>query len=785
MPVDGFFGVVDATEERTVMKAATRADDVWFGSRGWMGRVAGTLAGFGLALGLGIGGVGLLACSNGGGDNGANNGSGGGSGAAQGGSGNAVVNLPQIVVDPGSVSVNLGIPTGQEQTYSFTVKNTGSADLEIYEVRLDYQVPAEAQDDPDEPAFRLTAVVGCYADGDCPDTLTPPDGSAVLDTHDAPLVVGADSAGRPGEAYQFLQVQVTFRRPATTADRQVSVTISSNADNAPTLQVPFNLGAVAAAMSIAPSIVDFQQVQAGETKKRQIGINNVGSDVLKIYKFEFVGSDYFRLGFEDTDLADHCPSEGCAPGGEIGFSPALEIAPGQSMVLDVFFAPQDGSPASATLTVFSNDPQTADTGVEVTIQGNTSGPCIQLNPDHIEFGGRPVGTPSKRKLQILSCGNEPLVITGFDWAEGSSAAFTINTATLPGFEDGSMPSVENPLIIPVNAKVELEVRYIPEQPSPKGDDGQPIPDEATLLVHNNSFDGQAEVSLTGVGLNSDCPVPVINIVEGEEVIPQTELHLYGEQSFSPNGDIVEWTWSVKQPVGSASVFQPNAKQPNVTFTANVAGTYVFFLEVRDSAGKVSCQPAQKKVVVIPEDALHVELLWDTPSDPDQTDEGPYAGSDLDLHFLHEFAAGPDLDGDGEPDGWFDTPFDCFWFNPNPDWGSLDPNIDDNPRLDRDDTDGAGPENLNLSVPETDRRYRVGVHYWNAHGFGESFATVRIYVYGQLVWERSDVKLQESDMWCVADILHWPTVEIQECRDAFGNLKITPNYTNPFFNPNGG
>ena len=40
-------------------------------------------------------------------------------------------------------------------------------------------------------------------------------------------------------------------------------------------------------------------------------------------------------------------------------------------------------------------------------------------------------------------------------------------------------------------------------------------------------------------------------------------------------------------------------------------------------------------------------------------------------------------------------FDCFWFNAHPNWGSFDPSVDDDPGLDRDDTDGAGPENLFL------------------------------------------------------------------------------------------
>lgn len=70
------------------------------------------------------------------------------------------------------------------------------------------------------------------------------------------------------------------------------------------------------------------------------------------------------------------------------------------------------------------------------------------------------------------------------------------------------------------------------------------------------------------------------------------------------------------------------------------------------------------VVVVPEEAVHIELIWDTPGDADQTDEGPVAGADMDLHLAHPLASGADLDCDGKPDPWFDTNFDCFGLTAN-------------------------------------------------------------------------------------------------------------------------
>ena len=208
----------------------------------------------------------------------------------------------------------------------------------------------------------------------------------------------------------------------------------------------------------------------------------------------------------------------------------------------------------------------------------------------------------------------------------------------------------------------------------------------------------------------------------------------------------------------------------------MAGQYLFKLTVYDDNNTPSCTADEAELVVIPDESIHIELTWNTPNDPDQTDVGPDAGADLDLHFVHPFASGPDVDGDGEADGWFDQPFDCFWFNPSPQWASFDPAIDDDPGLDRDDTDGAGPENLNLNIPEHDKTYKVGVHYWADHGYGTSYASLYVYIYSELVYSVEDVALENYDMW-EALTIDWPSAEVNPIGDG---QQIIPEYINPFF-----
>ena len=272
-----------------------------------------------------------------------------------------------------------------------------------------------------------------------------------------------------------------------------------------------------------------------------------------------------------------------------------------------------------------------------------------------------------------------------------------------------------------------------------------------------------------------CPTAVILFKEGEEVIPQTMLHLEGDKSLASNGGkIAKYQWTVTQPAGSNQKFVPSDTYANPTFQANAAGEYIFCLDVWDDLGLKSCQPACKTLMVLPSDAIHVELLWDTPADPDQTDG---TGADLDLHFTHPLATGPDLDCDGKGDPWFNNPFDCFWFNPNPNWASMNPSAEDDPNLDLDDTDGAGPENLNLAKPEGTAaapvKYSGGVHYWNDYGFGVSYATVSVYVQGSLALQINKVKMEPADMWYVGT-LNWPNQLTGDVLPVFTTCKESGN-----------
>jgi len=280
---------------------------------------------------------------------------------------------------------------------------------------------------------------------------------------------------------------------------------------------------------------------------------------------------------------------------------------------------------------------------------------------------------------------------------------------------------------------------------------------------------QAGACIDGTGA---CPTAAITVTEGDEVIPGTILHLSAASSIAAVGTVARWEWSVTQQSTATTRFLPSNTAQNVTFEVGLVGEYIFQLKVWDSNGQVSCDVATFHVQVTSDSAIHVELSWDTPADADQTDTGfnlfgESVGSDLDLHFLHPNANTQ----------YFHSTYDCNWLNINPNWGSSGPL--DNPKLIRDDTDGAGPEILLFEVPEFGATYRVGAHYWDDWAYGPSTATIRVFVYGELREEWRDVELVNKDLWDALTIA-WPSQTITRLTTTTGGPAITPNFNSGFF-----
>lgn len=664
-----------------------------------------------------------------------------------------LLNSPRIEVEPSGRVVSISqaaIVEGGTFEANVRVLNTGEALLKVLSVALEYTPPSGA-DDGDTPAFSL-----------------------VEPTFVMPADVHVNGSADYPQAVEF---RVLFTRPSDSLPREATLVIKSNDPAEPSTSVLIRTETGASQLTVQPDQVDFKLVPKDEAAVQVLSLINTGTNTLTVSGFSVKNDVRFSAtgpGFDIGGTPDK-PSF-------IDLSEAIVIAPGESSTIEVGFQSDAPTPAEGELVIFSNDPNTGLEGLKVPLLANKSGPCILVEPREVEFGGKLIGTLHTVDLAVTSCGSSPLEVTSLSLRDDSSPDFSVDFTELgEGFEAG--PALNNPLVIPVNEVVHIKVTFIPDEVNPVDADSVPIPDEGVLNIESNAFEQVVEVPISGAGAEAECPMPVIKVQEGEEVIPQTVLHLDGTGSHAPFGAIDKWNWSVEQPDGNQQIFVPSTTDPQPVFNVNVVGIYTFRLDVWDDGGNKSgagaCPTAVFMVVVQPDKAIHVELTWQTPGDEDETDTGHGVGTDADLHFAHQQATGPDLDEDGFPDPWFDDKWDCFWYNDGPDWASFDPNADDNPSLDRDDTDGAGPENLNLGLPEDDSVYRIAAHFWDSHGFGNIFATVRVFYYAQEIYTIEGVELKERDMWCVGQ-LSWPNPQVSPCKEDLAGEYIVPDYVNPFF-----
>ncbi|MGB0591067.1 MAG: choice-of-anchor D domain-containing protein [Myxococcota bacterium] len=506
------------------------------------------------------------------------------------------------------------------------------------------------------------------------------------------------------------------------------------------------------ALALSPPLVDFGLVAISDMQERTLTLSSIGKEAVEVSRFGISGDGAFVVVQGDQGWRSTSGTEVV-----VELIEPWRLEPGEDREMTLRYAPIEASAGQATLRLISDDPSAPD-GHTITLRGGPPVGCIEWSATSLDFGATVYGTKSAKPVTLTNCGTLPITIDSLSISGDNAGAFTLletpPTSLAPG------------------AVFESALRYEPTA----GSVGALGTLEAT--VHWEGGEAVVSMTLTGFVVVEDCPVAVVSVAEETPVAPGTVLHLSGLDSYAPVSTIASHSWSVLEPQGSAGRFNPNTETATPTFAAMVAGKYQFNLSVIDDVGNVACVPASTVVRVAPTTALYVELTWVTPGDEDPTDQGLAVGTDLDLHVAHPNASGPDLDGDNEPEHWFDPVWDCYWFNPSPDWGPFQPPTDDDPHLTIEDIDGAGPEAITLDLPEIDVTYRIAVHSWQDHGMGPSVATVRVYLLGDKIFESQPVTLNALDLWEVAEITWhgWPDATVTPIAAVVGGPVIFPGAT---------
>lgn len=643
-----------------------------------------------------------------------------------------------------------------KRNFVFTMRNSASKlsalPLKILAVRLIETDSAGAS--VTVPAFQCTTATG----DDCSSATWP-----------ELVPVGFDAACAAAGATQSAAFTVQYD-PTKSASKARKARIELEIEGDPdwfgkvrTIKFEANLG-LPSLKCAGVGVIDFGNIGADKAAKETFKCSSVGSSAVQLEKVELLSASGapLKVSFSGQTV-------------EVGKSwdgtPPIAVPPGESIEFTADLSPlPSADKAGATLRIKSNS--NAGT-IDIQFLANSTGPCLKMTPSSIDFDEVAIGQPAEKELLLQGCGTENVDIVRIAFKSGESADFQLNFNT-SSFADGTPPSKEAPLAVQPNSTKSVIVRYAPSSlDAAKG---------ATLEIEDKLGEVRT-LEVSGKPSQLTCPTACIDpLPNGDTVVPQTMVTLTSACSLAAPGHVLtKYEWTVQQPTGSASTFVPNAKQKTVSFLPNVAGDYKFQLQVYDELGTASCAVATRILHVVPDNKLHVELTWDTPGDPDPTDD---KGADLDLHLAHPDAptvpGQPDLDGNGDPDPWWAQCYDCFWINKAPTWPDLsDP--DDDPNVDLDDTNGQGPENISMAWPLENEQYWVGVYYWSDGGFGPSTPRVRIYLDKVLVVDKLGPKLNKGDMWCAGRV-KWnpkstnPSADVTPCKgaDKSGNL-VTPNY----------
>ncbi len=488
----------------------------------------------------------------------------------------------------------------------------------------------------------------------------------------------------------------------------------------------------------APTTLSFSQVGIGEITSKTFEVQNVGRAPLTIRSME-LNADVGAYNFctVDTDNEDCTPDT---------FDYPIELEYLDTLRVKAVYHPQVQGEDVSEIDISSNDPDEEIYTIE--LNNRTNEPCIRVtDEDGVDLGNASIGRVSSRTMTILNCSDtRPLEVTSIVIGEDSDPQFSVDS--LPG-ELGEEDGVA--LIVP-GATSDFVLNYAPDAEAAN---------QGEIVVRSDAANKDPLIiPVNGRGSNNACPTSVArarvqnsNLPWGTsvEAIPLDTIELDGSESLDPDNPadgIARYEWAImEQPEDSTTRFTPNNNAENPTLFLDLAGRYVLELRVFDADGSESCEPAEITILATPDEDIHIQLVWDT----DRTD--------VDLHFLH-------------PSGtWGRTPYDCYFGNRTANWG-VTGTANDDPSLDIDDTNGFGPENINLNNPE-DLSYSVAAHYYSDHGNGPSNTTVRIWLQAVLVFEYREKFMTNGQFWDVATINWGARPEVQQIdsmRNSFpGNL----------------
>ncbi len=463
-----------------------------------------------------------------------------------------------------------------------------------------------------------------------------------------------------------------------------------------------NLGQVRPRLSPPASPVEFGTLPVLNEKVIDLEVTNLGRAKLTISNT--------KLGTEDG-IFNIVAAPDVIEAGEVG-------------KLSLAFKPTKEQDYSNTVSFESDDTDNPLTTLQLTGKGSTRA-VLELDPPMLDFGRVGECSTAVQQLAIKSAGTADLVINEIAFTDGTPAGFTfVGSTRTPATVKTVDPRTS------LQGQIQLTVRYA----IPAGASG-----DVTGGIRLKTTDPEKQEVVIPIRATIN-KAPTATIADLGNGAPGLSVTLDGTGSMDPDGDAplnYKWTLRNRPLASSTTIAMPEAALTAMRLDPSVPGQYEVQLEVSDSQGVKSCQPARKSIVASPAQKLLIEVFWDNQN------------TDLDLHVLRTPSTRVGL-----------IPDDVFYQNKKPDWGVMGDAADD-PELSRDALTGYGPETFGWVNP-IDGTYRIAVAFEQDYGLGtmarQSRATVRVYQFGILKAELARTMVDRNEVWLVADIV-WPSGDV--------------------------
>jgi hypothetical protein len=220
-------------------------------------------------------------------------------------------------------------------------------------------------------------------------------------------------------------------------------------------------GATGQAGVLSPNstTVAFGNVAVGSMGTQSVTVTNTGTAAVNISTATITGS-----GFS-----------------VVGGNPSASVPVGQSMTVQMQFAPTAGGVASGTLTVTSD---ASNSPLAISLSGTGMGPALTISPASFNFSNVTVGQTSSQNVTLTNSGN---------------ANLTVNLATLSGTAFG-MTGLALPKTIAAGSNLSFSVQFSPT--STAGASGSIVfTDNAPNSPQTLTLTGSAVASGSTLGVN--------------------------------------------------------------------------------------------------------------------------------------------------------------------------------------------------------------------------------------------------------------------------------------------